>query len=178
MVATTRLTKAKVPHDWKQHVKPKNPYDVNPKDFLAAEKLPLNIVPDSMVVFACLGFLEGAHKYGQYNWRAKPVKMSVYIGALRRHSAKLNAGEWADKKTNVPHGSYILCCMAIMMDAYLCGTLIDDRPPSQPSLIDLIDEESPKLIHGLAKLFATHNPHQYTIQDDKTIAADKKRRKK
>ena len=156
----------------------KNPYaSENPKDFLAARKLPLNIVPDSISVLASLGFLEGAHKYGQYNWRAKPVKMSVYLSAIRRHIVKLNAGEDCDSKTKIPHISYILCCASIIGDAQLCGTLIDDRPPSNMRLVDFIDEEGPNFIDALAKLFAAENPHQYTIADDVQILKDKKVRK-
>lgn len=143
----------------------KQPYvatDENPKDAVAGNKIPLHLVPDSIVALAAMGFLEGMHKYGQFNWRLKPVKMSVYLGALDRHVKRLRAGEWADAKTKVPHISSVLACAAIIGDAWLENTLKDDRPPSAPGLCRFMDEFNGQ---HLAKLFADHKPAQYTIAD-------------
>lgn len=144
----------------------KNPYSdpTNPKDLVAQVKLPIDLVPDSLDVIASLSFLEGALKYGRYNWRMKPVKFSVYVSALRRHSAKLNAGEWADPKSRVPHISSIIACAGIIFDAHICGTLIDDRPPSSQKIVDFIDNATGVVQH-LQEIFENEMPYQYTIAD-------------
>jgi len=147
---------------------PKDPYtSVNPKDILASTKLDLSLVPETMELDTALAFLEGALKYGRYNWRAKPVKMSVYISALKRHLKKLEAGEDHDRSTGVKHIGYILCCAAIINDAGYYGTLVDDRPPrgpNNPDMSKVIDGAS-KTIRRLNAIFKGLNPKQYTIND-------------
>lgn len=135
---------------------------INPKDAVAGLKMPLDLVPDSIVVLASLGFLEGKLKYGQFNWRVKRVKMSVYLAALKRHTKRLNSGEWVDAKTRVPHICSILACASIIGDAWLEKTLEDDRPPAAPGLCAFMDAFDDK---HLKELFKVHDPKQYTIKD-------------
>lgn len=136
----------------------------NPKDAIGATKLSTDLVPDSLVVFAAMGFLEGALKYGKYNWRRAGVRLSVYWSALERHRMKFCAGEWADTTTGVPHLSSMLACLGIIVDAFVSGKLTDDRPPTQPGLSTFIDS-SGKLIAHLKNVYVKHNPHQHTIND-------------
>ncbi len=116
----------------------------NPKDALAVTRLPLQLVPSTMEAYAALAFAEGAAKYGQFNWRVAGVRASVYIGAIRRHLAKWQNGEEADPKTGVPHLASALASIAIILDAKLCGKLVDDRPPASP-VSALIDEMEPQI---------------------------------
>lgn len=142
--------------------KAKNPYSIpNPKDALAGLKMPIDLVPDSLEILASLASLEGALKYGKFNYRARPVRMSVYIAALKRHVVRMNNGEWLDKKTKCPHISNIIKCAAIIGDAWLHGSLIDDRPPFNRGLLKLMDNSEGTIKH-LQKIFAGHNPVQYT----------------
>lgn len=101
----------------------------NPKDRIASNKLPLDLVPDTLAVFASLAFAEGAAKYGAYNWRVAGVRSSVYRAALDRHLKSWWNGEDADPATGVPHLASILACAGILLDAELAGKLTDDRPP-------------------------------------------------
>jgi hypothetical protein len=143
-----------------------NKYDTkatNPKDAIAGKKLPLDLVPATLEAFAALGFLEGALKYGKFNWRKAGVKFSVYIGALKRHTKKLEDGEWRDAKTRVPHLASILACAGIALDAYACGKLKDDRAPAVNTSA-LIDSLEAAVAH-LKEVFKDHNPHQFTIED-------------
>lgn len=110
----------------------------NPKDAQASNRLPLDLVPDTVEVYAALAFAEGAAKYGAYNWRTAGVRASVYHAALKRHLAKWHNGERADQKTGVPHLASVIACAGILLDAELCGKLTDDRPPPAP-LANLID---------------------------------------
>lgn len=148
----------------------------NPKDAIAASKLPLSLVPTAVVRYAALAAAEGACKYGRYNWRASGVRMSIYLDALHRHLAKLQDGEWADgdslprnedgtsKGTEVPHLASIIMCAGIILDAMECGKLTDDRPPV--NLIGGLDMETRvEHIAFLRKKFAEFTPHQHVITD-------------
>jgi len=139
--------------------------DGNPKDAIGATKLMMDAVPDSAIVVMSLAFVEGLLKYGRFNWRAFPVRFSIYDGAAMRHRAKLRAGEWADPKTQVPHVGSIMACYAIINDARLSGTLIDDRPPAQPALIEEIDKADAEVQALLKDLFKAHNPKHWNVND-------------
>jgi hypothetical protein len=138
--------------------------DTNPKDQIGSTKLPLDLVPSTLEVYAALAFLEGALKYGRFNWRIAGVRTSIYLSALKRHLKKFEDGEWDDRKTKVPHLASILACTGIILDAFSCGKLNDDRAPAAPDTGDIIDEMAPFVAH-LKELFKDHNPHQYTIRD-------------
>jgi hypothetical protein len=139
----------------------------NPKDVISRGKLPLELVPDSMRVFAALGFLEGALKYGRFNWRIAGVRASVYRSAMDRHLSKWWNGEDKDPFTGIPHLASALACIAIILDADVSGKLTDDRPPGQPLLSTLIDATQDN-VAKLNELFKDHNPKQYTIKDSGT----------
>lgn len=140
----------------------------NPKDAIGSDKLPLHLVPSVLNIYASLAFLEGAAKYGCYNWRVAGVRMSIYLAALERHFQKFKDGEWADEKTGVPHLSSMLACIGIILDAKLVGKLTDDRPPVAPTanLIASLEAQVPRL----KELFKDHHPHQHTIMDKKESA--------
>lgn len=137
--------------------------DTNPKDAIGMNKLPLDLVPDTLDIYASLAFAEGALKYGKFNWRIAGVRASIYIAALKRHLDKYNNGEWADEKTKVPHLSSIIACAAVLADAHEIGKLTDDRPPAAP--IDRIIKDVEPIVLHLKDLFKDHHPHQYTIHD-------------
>ena len=135
----------------------------NPKDAIGSGKLPLDLVPSSVETYAAMSFLEGALKYGRFNWRIAGVRFSIYLGAMKRHIKKLEDGEWADPVTKVPHISSIIACAGIIGDARLCGKLTDDRAPAAPSAA-FIDEQQ-ELVAHLKEMFKDHAPYQYTIED-------------
>src|SRR5687767_12813836 len=90
----------------------------NPKDAVGTTKLPMSLVPESVIAYASLAWLEGKTKYGGVNWREAGVRTSIYIDALKRHCAKYyDGGEWADPKTKVPHLASIIACAGIILDA-------------------------------------------------------------
>lgn len=109
--------------DWK---------DTNPKDSIAGNKVPLDLVPSTLSVAAALAFLEGAHKYGAFNWRATGVRASVYLAALQRHMIAWTNGEEMDPDSGLPHLFKAAACIAILIDARECGVLADDRPTHAP----------------------------------------------
>jgi len=135
----------------------------NPKDAIGSKKLPLDLVPDTAVAEMATSFLEGALKYGKFNWRIDGVRASIYIAAARRHLAKFTNGEDEDQVTRVKHLASVMACCAIILDANVCGKLVDDRPP-RTQVSNQIDDLSDKVAH-LQELFKDHNPHQNTIAD-------------
>lgn len=141
--------------------------DTNPKDFYANQKLHLDVVPGCMEQYCSLALLEGALKYGRYNWRIKGVRVSTYLSAAKRHIDKYIEGQWADPKTKVPHLANALACITIILDAGLMGKLEDDRPPSLPNHDQWIDEQSAIVVH-LKDIFKDCQPYQYTIADTTT----------
>ena len=137
----------------------------NPKDIIGSDKLPMSLVPGTSKAYQALGHLEGMLKYGLVNWRECGVRCSIYMDALERHLEKFKAGEWEAKDTKVPHLASMLACVGIIVDAYECGKLIDDRPMSAP-VGDVIDRFSENVKH-LKQMFKDHHPHHYTIADNK-----------
>lgn len=134
----------------------------NPKDIIGSGKLPVGLVPDVVTAEASLAFLEGALKYGRYNWRVAGVRASVYNDAIERHRKRWWNGENRDRKTRIKHLASIIASCGILLDAELCGRLTDDRPPSvdMSQVIDVDDQ-----IAYLKELFKDHSPKQYTIED-------------
>ncbi|WP_414444621.1 dATP/dGTP diphosphohydrolase domain-containing protein [Burkholderia sp. 22PA0106] len=138
----------------------KNP---NPKDSIGSSKLPFHLWPETASALGALALLDGALKYGRSNYRAAPVRASIYYDAARRHLAKWFEGEETDPDSGVPHLGHVLACLAILVDAGAAGTLIDDRN-APGGYLQLIANLTPHV----ARLQALHkdkNPKHCTIAD-------------
>lgn len=131
----------------------------NPKDIIGTDKVPMNMVPATTIAYLALGHLEGNLKYGRSNWRETGVKASVYLDALQRHIKKFDDGQWADPQTKVPHLANALACLSIIVDAYECGVLVDDRPKqgAGPATIDRLSG----VVKHLRELFKDKDPKHY-----------------
>jgi len=140
--------------------------DTNPKDMIGQTKLSMDLVPESAVAEMSLSFLEGALKYGRFNWRSKGVRASIYYSAMRRHMSKWYNGEDEDADTHVSHLASVMACCAIIIDAKLMGKLNDDRPPKSP-VSEQINAYMEKVKH-LQDLFKDEDPYQYTIADSES----------
>lgn len=103
--------------------------DTNPKDAAAHGRVPMSMVPRTLMLFAAMGFAEGDSKYVAYNFRVAGVRASVYISAFDRHWTKYINGQWADPKTRVPHLASCASCLSILIDGHVQGNINDDRPP-------------------------------------------------
>lgn len=138
----------------------------NPKDVIGSRKLDIGLVPDSAVVGMAEALMEGALKYGRYNWRLAGVRASIYHAACRRHLAKWWNGEDLEPATRVHHLNNAMCCLAILRDAELYGKLTDDRPPcpDRNAVAFLIDQKELSVAH-LRELLSEHTPHQFTLAD-------------
>lgn len=102
--------------------------DNNPKTVLGIVKPSLSKVPASALIYMALGFMDGARKYGAFNWRSKKVTASIYIDACKRHLDMWFDGEELASDSKFPHLAHALACIAIIVDAKENGSLVDDRP--------------------------------------------------
>jgi len=132
----------------------------NPKDAIGATKLPLHLIPSSAMGYLSLAFLEGACKYGKYNWRVAGVRATIYADAAERHLKKWLDGEDSDPKTGVSHLASVMACCAIIIDAACVGKLTDDRPPRMATG-RLYDDLIANVSH-LKELFKDYDPVQWT----------------
>jgi hypothetical protein len=69
----------------------------------------------------------GADKYGVRNWRQDEILASTYEGAILRHFTAWAQGQDLDPDSGASHLYHIRACCAIILDADMRGTLIDDR---------------------------------------------------
>ena len=135
----------------------------NPKDSIGAGKAPLELFPDSAVVAGSMALLEGALKYGRFNWRCAGIRTSIYTAACRRHLAAFWNGEDLDPDSGLPHLWKAMACLAILIDAGELGMVTDDRPPRAP--VGVMQDRTAELVAELKARFRDRNPHQYTIAD-------------
>lgn len=148
--------------------------DQNPKDAVGSTKVPMSLVPATFIAETALAFLEGKEKYGQVNWRASPVRASVYIDALKRHIAKYEECQDYDPETLVHHLGNAGACAGILIDAAAHGTLVDDRNFTKPDLVSsYIDSLASKVRH-IKELFKDKNPKHWTKTDMKEGGANEK----
>lgn len=101
----------------------------NPKDEQGRKKPDLSLVPPSSIIHEATAFMDGAQRYGPYNWRNTRVLARVYIGAIIRHFEAYLDGEDYDPKSRVHHLAYVKANCSILLDAAELEILVDDRPP-------------------------------------------------
>jgi hypothetical protein len=134
----------------------------NPKDRLGAAKLPLHLFPATAIAAGSVGMLNGALKYGRSNFRATPVRATVYVDAALRHLHAWADGEDADPDDGVPHLCAVLANLAIMVDAQAQGTLIDDRNYGDPQAHRAAVDALTAHVSRLLALHAQRDPKHYS----------------
>jgi hypothetical protein len=99
----------------------------NPKDLAAVAKVSTSLVPEIALIELAQAFRDGARKYTPFNWRRAPVKTTVYLDAMERHLLLYRSGQDRASDSRLSHLTHIMSGCAILLDAELNGTLIDDR---------------------------------------------------
>lgn len=90
----------------------------------------LSDVPSTAVIYMAVCMMDGARKYGPFNWRENAVTASIYVDATMRHIFAFMDGEVNAADSGRPHLGHALASLAILIDAYEIDKLVDDRPPS------------------------------------------------
>lgn len=113
----------------KPKVDKKDPY--NPKDAVGVRKWrQFTTIPWTVLLELGVAMLEGARKYGRHNYRAAPVRASVYLdAAVAGHIIPWWEGEDLDPDTSLSHITKAIASLTVLRDAMIQGTWIDDRPP-------------------------------------------------
>jgi len=122
--------------------------NTNPKDACGIKKVPSWFIPTRPLLMVGLAMMEGARKYGAFNWRKAGVRMSVYYDAIKRHLDSWKEGEDIDPDSEVHHLIKAAACCFVVMDSILMGNCTDDRPIRYPNGLNIKDlnEIAAKLI--------------------------------
>ena len=105
--------------------------DTNPKDGVGSLKPSYSNVSVPVLYEVGAAMLEGARKYGGYNWRVAGIRTSVYIDAARRHLDAFWEGEDIDDDSGLSHITKAIASLTVLRDAQIQGMVQnDDRPPS------------------------------------------------
>lgn len=102
--------------------------ETNPKDAVGVRKVPFHVVPHRVIANVGLALLEGARKYGSYNWRAAGVRASVYFDAANRHLADWWEGVDIDPDSGLSHVDKAIASLTVLRDSMMQGNWVDDRP--------------------------------------------------
>ena len=127
----------------------------DPKQKYGAAKVPLQLVPPSASIAIAKGLAEGAEKYEPWNWRNQPVEAMTYFGAVKRHLDAWLEGEETDPDSE--HGKHHLdgaiASLAILIDARLTGSLLDNRPAQKcaGALVQL--EQGKRIVNEYPKMY-------------------------
>lgn len=120
------------------------PEGINPKDLIGAKKVDLSLVPSAGIIGMARCMMNGAKKYGPYNWReeGKPVQTMTYLSAAMRHLLAYIDGEDKAQDSGENHLDHIMAGLAVLRDAQACGNCIDNRPikGAAARLIDATDK--------------------------------------
>lgn len=111
----------------------------NPKDLFGSVKVSFTKLPAVAIAHGAHAMMDGAVKYGPYNWRDKDVIASIYVDAAIRHLLDWFEGQEQAKDSEVHHLGHAIACAAILLDAQENGKLIDDRPIfDNPEVLDRV----------------------------------------
>jgi hypothetical protein len=100
---------------------------VDPKQEAGNKKTPLGLIPAPAMEEIAHVLKLGAKKYGEYNWRKTGVVTNTYVHAILRHLNAWRDGEDLDPESGRSHIAHIAAGCCILLDAYACDTLTDDR---------------------------------------------------
>lgn len=120
-------------HSHEQSPPVPEPDATNPKDLVGEKKVSISKLPAVAMLHAAHAMMNGAVKFGPYNWREKKVQAEIYIDAALRHITLWNEREETATDSGVHHLGHAMACLAILLDAQESGNLIDNRPPSNGS---------------------------------------------
>lgn len=122
---------------WHQVCPPKK-LGSNPKDSIGAKKVSITKFPAVGIYHGAHAMMNGAEKYGPYNWRGNKVIASIYVDAAIRHLTAWLEREEIAEDSEVHHLGHAIACCAILLDAQETGNLIDDRPESDGTAIRVL----------------------------------------
>lgn len=111
----------------------------NPKHIQAMKdgKAPLEYLVSTMDELDAAVHKHGADKYGVFNWRIDKITAKTYVGAMRRHLNAWAQGQDLDPESGKPHLTHLRACCAVVLDAVMHDTLIDNRLEAESKSVKL-----------------------------------------
>lgn len=123
------------------------PESNNPKDRIGQQKVSITTIPGVALLHEARAMMNGASRYGRFNWREHSVLASIYVDAAFRHLYSWFEGEEEAPDSHVHHLGHARACTGILLDAQSVGNLVDDRPKGG-KFIDVLSSLNQK---GLGK---------------------------
>jgi hypothetical protein len=122
--------------------------ETNPKDAVGVRKVPGHVIPARVVAESGLALLEGARKYGSYNWREAGVRASVYYDAVvTRHLGAWWEGQDTDPDSGLSHVTKAIAGLMVLRDSMMHGNWTDDRPiAADDSWVHVMNEKAAEII--------------------------------
>ena len=139
----------------------------NPKDAIGVTKVPFSTIPQQVLGEVGLALLEGALKYGRFNWRAMGVRYTVYRDAMQRHMADFEEGQDIDPDSGLSHVTKAIACLTVLRDSMMMGNWVDDRPPRVPN-----SETWIKALNAKAKALIEKYPNPPAAYTEVGMAAE------
>jgi len=133
----------------------------NPKDMIGIRKAPMSCLPMGVVAELGTALLEGAAKYGKFNFRGVGVRSSVYFDATMRHLIAYWEGEDTDPDSGMSHLTKAMASLAVWRDAQIQGKCTDDRPPRSVPFYPELNDLAGKILDR----HADKSPKHWTISD-------------
>lgn len=132
----------------------------NPKGILSAAKAPMSCVPAVVMAEIGVAMLEGAAKYGRYNYRVSGVRAAVYYDATMRHLMAWWEGQDTDPDSGLSHITKAITSLVVLRDAMIQGMVEDDRPPRSPEFYDELNALSANILGRHADNYPIHYTHR------------------
>lgn len=124
-----------------------NKKETNPKDLVGTKKAPLSTVSPAVLMEVGVAMLEGARKYGRFNWRKSGVVGSIYYDAAIRHLTDWYEGQDIDPLSGLSHITKAIASLTVLRDSMIYENWIDDRPPPAPAgWMDKLNEKVTEII--------------------------------
>lgn len=134
----------------------------NPKDAVGIRKVPMSTVPAVVLAETGVAMLEGAAKYGRYNWRGAGVRSSVYYDATMRHLMDWWEGQDIDPGSGLSHITKAIASLVVLRDSMIRGNFVDDRPPPSAPFMDALNAAVGELLDR----HSDKSPHHWTRDDE------------
>tara|TARA_R100001143_G_C3360997_1_gene135687 strand:- start:19544 stop:20227 length:684 start_codon:yes stop_codon:yes gene_type:complete len=157
----------------------------NPKYIEAQKrgKVDYSTIPWEIIGQLAQAMMEGAGKYGRFNFLEDEIEARTYIAAIGRHlfgdpstgSAGWVNGEDIDEESGLPHLIKVMACCMLVEAAKLHGKLIDNRMETEsltileeasevtPEVHDHLQDFIPK--ESAARVGKPHPPNMSEIID-------------
>lgn len=123
-----------------------NTKPTNPKDRIGINKAPMSFVPACVIAETGTAMMEGALKYGPYNWRTAGIRFSVYHDATMRHLNAFWEGEDIDPDSGLCHLTKAIASLMVYRDAMIQDKFTDDRPPKSVAFYPMLNELAAELM--------------------------------